>query len=166
MKRWILPILILLLLLSACSRESPKYKMPVQLYYCTATADNDISPLVIDTVTAEGSAFANDPVGQLNEYLKGTGEDGFRTTFPASTKLLSLEIDGDTALLTVNTALSRLSGAELSLACACLCLTTMDLTGVNAVTISASGSTLGGAQSITMTRDSLILQDLYDPEST
>ncbi len=165
MKR-ILSVLIctaLLLCLLGCQADKPDYEQPVQLYYRTAPAENGISDSVIGAVTAEGAPYAGDPTAMLNEYLKGTGEAGFLTTFPASTKLLSLEIKDGAVHLLLNASIARLTGADLTVACACIAKTTMELTNTTAIHIRASGDTLDGAEEIVMTESSLILEDLYTP---
>ncbi len=154
---------ILLLNLCACQADKPDYQQPVQLYYRTVPRENGVSDSVIDAITIEGAGYAADHSAILNEYLKGTGEPGFQTTFPASTKLLSMEILDGTACLQLNASLARLTGAELTIACACIAKTTMELTGAAAVCIRASGETLDGAEEILMTETSLILEDLYTP---
>ncbi len=164
MKKLLILLLCAVLLLSfaACASDKPSFESPVQLYYRTKPDENSLTQSVIGAVTAEGAPYAADPAALLNEYLKGTGEEGFLTTFPASTKLLSMEITDGIAKLQLNASLARLSGTDLTIACACIAKTTMELTGVTTVTLRASGETLDGAESITMTADNLILQDIYE----
>lgn len=152
--------------LAACTEEEPKIEQPVQLYYRTAVADTEIASSVIAPLTAEGAGLKDDPQALLNEYLKGTSESGYLTTFPASTKLLSLELTEDTATLLLNPSITRLSGVDLTVACACITMTTIELTGVTTVRIRASNSTLDGAEEIVMDAESLILQDLNPFETT
>lgn len=158
--------LALLMSLTACSEPAPKYEKPIQLYYRTAVTADEIAESVIGPVTVEGAALPEDPQALLNEYLKGTSAVGFLTTFPASTKLLSMELTEDTAILMLNPSITRLSGIDLTIACACITMTTMELTGVTTVRIRASNSSLDGADEIVMDRQTLILQDLYVPETT
>ncbi len=166
MKHWICVFLsaVLLLSLAACSEGKPTYEQPVQFYYRTAGTDHDLPDRIIGAVTAEGAGYEGNSAALLNEYLKGTSEEGYASPFPYSTKLLSMEVKDDTAHLLMNSALSRLSGVELSTACACLAMTTMELTGVSTVRIRSGYFTLDGAEEITMTRENLILQDLLPAE--
>lgn len=157
---------VVLLTAAACSEEKPKYEAPVRLYYRTFVAEDEIAESVIAPVTVEGAGRLADPKQLLNEYLKGTSEAGFETTFPASTKLLSLEITDETAFLQLNGALARLSGTDLTIACGCITLTTIEITGVTTVHIRASNETLDGAEEIVMDANSLILMDLYASEPT
>ncbi len=167
MKKWICIFLCLALLLClvACDEGKPSYEKPVQFYYRTAATAHDLPDQVIGAVAADGAGYENDPTALINVYLKGTSQEGFQSTFPYSTKLLSLEIIDSAAVLMVNSALSRLSGPELTIACACLSLTTMELTGVSTVRIRSGYFTLDGAEEIIMTRENLILQDLYPEEA-
>ena len=49
---------------------------------------------------------------------------------------------------------------DLTLACACITLTCLELPGVESVSISAQGSQLAGQQALTMSREDLLLEDL------
>ncbi len=164
MKRILCLLLILLLAASmaACQEDKPSFQSPVTVYYRTVAAENDLAESVIGSITLEGAPHKGNPQSLLNEYLKGTSEEGFSTTFPASTKVLGLSVTANSAKLQLNASLARLTGVDLSVACACIALTTMELTGVNTVRISASGTTLDGAEELVLNRDSLILLDLYN----
>lgn len=168
MKNAICLLLCVLILVSvtACQEDAPKFESPVTFYYRTAVSNDEIAESVIGHLTVEGAELLSDPQELLNEYLKGTSAEGFLTTFPASTKLLSLEISEGTASLLLNASITRLTGVDLTVACACITLTTMELTGVTTVHIRASSGTLDGAEEIIMDRQSLIQQDLYIPENT
>lgn len=152
--------------LCACRQEAPKIQEPVQFYYrrtvpVYGTADGIIAP-----VTVEGAGRLEKPEELLNEYLRGTAQEDFEQTFPVATKLLSLTIDGDTAVLRLNPSIAGLSGMDLTIACACLTLTTIALTGVTTVRINAGNVSLDGAEEIVMDRGCLTMLDLYVPETT
>lgn len=151
--------------LCACRRESVKLQEPVNFYYRNSTVTYGDADSLISAQESESAGY-EDLVDLLNEYLKGPESSEFDTTFPASTKVLDLTVQGDTAYLGMNDSLSRLSGIDLTIACACITLTTAELTGVDTVTISASNETLDGAASITMNVNDLIFSDQSAPDAT
>ena len=155
---------VILFCTAACQEEAPKFESPVTFYYRTAVINDEIAASVIGPVTAEGAGLLEDPYALLNEYLKGTSQEGYLTTFPASTKLLTLEVTEETAYLLLNGSITRLTGVDLTIACACITLTTMELTDAKTVHIRSSSGAMDGNEEIIMDRQTLVQQDLYIPE--
>lgn len=151
--------------LCACQTDTVKLQEPVNFYYRNAEVSYGTSQSLISPLPSESAGY-EDTVALLNTYLKGPGSTAYDATFPASTKVLQINYVGSTAYLTMNDSLARYSGIDLTIACACLTLTVIELTGVTTVTISTSNESLDGASSITMTEESLILLDIYTPETT
>ena len=168
MKKLLCLILSLLFCVNfwGCQEEKPKLEQPVRFYYLTSTPENGIQDKVIDAVSVEGAGKLEDIHSLLNEYLRGTSEPGFETTFPASTKILKLTVSDSIAAVEMNSAIARLSGIDLTIACACITMTVMELTGASQVRISASNSTLDGAETVVMDINSLTMLDIYTPEPT
>ncbi len=156
----------LLLSLTACQPDEPVIQRPVTFYYRAVPSEHGIADTVIAPVTAEGAGYEDDLLGLLNKFLKGTTESGLYTTFPTGTQILTMNLTADTAELLLNIRILRLSGADLTIACGCIAKTTMALTGVTTVRMRTVSSTLNGADELVMTADSLILEDLYTPETT
>ena len=73
-------------------------------------------------------------------------------------------MDQNTLYVTVSKELAQLSGLELTLACSCLSMTCMELTGAENIVISAENSLLDGQKSITMNKDTLLLIDKAEGE--
>lgn len=161
MKRTICVLLCLTLFaaLLGCRSENGKLRQPVNFYYRNSETTYGGIDGLISAQASEGADF-EDVTALLNQYLKGPSSNAYQATFPASTKLLSLTVQEDTAYLNMNDALSRLSGIDLTVACACITLTVAELTGVTTVTIRASNADLDGAAVITMNVNALILQDI------
>lgn len=151
--------------LCACRPESAKLQQPVNFYYRNSEILFGSSNGLISPQVTESAGF-HDTVALLNAYLKGPETSAFDATFPASTKVLEMTIQGDTAYLGMNDSLARLSGIDLTVACACIAMTTAELTGVKTVTISASNELLDGAASITMNVDDLIFSDHAATDAT
>lgn len=167
MKRFIIFHLTAALLfgLCACQPENPPPRQPVNFYYRNTEITYGSDSGVISAQVSEGAGYT-DPIDLLNKYLKGPSDSTHDATFPASTKILDMTVQGDTAYLKMNTSLARLTGIDLTIACACITMTTIELTGVTTVTISANGETLDGSDFITMDRSKLMLLDVYTPEAT
>lgn len=165
MKRLICAFLILVLsvFLFACQPKIEPILQPVNFYYRNAQLRYGSDDGLISAQITESASFAGNVLAILNEYLKGPDSDRFSVTFPASTKVLELEFVGSTAYLQMNDSFSRLTGIDLTIACACITKTTIELTGASAVCISAVNESLDGAPSITMDESSLILIDNYTP---
>lgn len=149
--------------LLGCVSENEPILQPVNLYYRNTQLEYGSANGLISAQITEAAPFEGNVLGILNEYLKGPDSDQFEVTFPASTKVLNLEFVGSTAYLQMNDSISRLSGIDLTIACACITKTTMELTGATSVCISAVNETLDGATSITMDETTLMLFDDQTP---
>lgn len=161
MKR-LFPILLAIILmfsLIACRSKEDVILQPVNYYYRNAQLTFGAENSLISAKVADAAAFNGDTLAILNDYLNGPDDDRFDVTFPASTKLLQMNLTSGTAYLQMNDSLSRLTGIDLTIACACITKTTMELTGATAVCISTSNELLDGAASITMDESNLILFD-------
>lgn len=167
MKRTICLILILSALfgLVACQAEEP-LKDPVNFYYHRIETQFGKENGVIDVMVVEGSGKKDDYLALLNEYLRGINDSTFSATFPTSTRITELSIQNNTAYLIMNPVLGQYSGMALTIACACLTLTTIELTGVQRVSIRINNGTLNGSDEIIMDKDSILLLDAYQPEQT
>lgn len=168
MKRILCLILTLsiLLCLLGCREDTPTIQQPVELYYRCSYDVSNLPDSIIAPVIAEGAGYTDDIQGLLNSYLRGTSADGFEVTFPASTKILSISVQDGIANLEMNDALARLSGIDLTIACACITMTTIGLTGAQTVRIQAANETLDGAEQIVMDESCLTMLDTYTPETT
>ncbi len=159
-------IISLVLPLWGCQEEPPTYKNPVNFYYPKVTPTFGAEDSLIAIELAEGDGFQNDTIHLLNAYIQGPKTEDFRNIFPTGTKVLALTIKDGIAILQVNKYFADLTGLNLSIACACLTLTVMDLTGAETVHISAKHANLDGKEMIVMDRNNLTLLDLYIPEPT
>ena len=167
MKRLIPLLLIfaLLLSLSACQTKQEKFQVPVNFYFPRQEATFGSADSLIAPVTAEGMGYSGDPVGLLTVYLQGPKDNRYRSPFPTGTKIESMELVNGIVRLTMNEAFADLTGLDLTIACACLTLTVLDLTQANSVRISVAGTTLNGESYIRMDRSTLTLLDIIDTDS-
>ena len=151
--------LMILLTCAACQQESETPENSVTVYYRASaisygTAEGVIRPCLLDTTNQE-----NDAVHLLNAYFSRDLSEEFAATFPQSTRLVSLSLDGLTAKIILCDDFAMLSGLDLSIACACLTKTVISLTGCQEVIISTESAQLDGHNFITLTQDSYLLLD-------
>ena len=147
---------LVLTLLCGCGNWLPG-KKAVLFYYLrsdiTYTGSNGVIAAEIPD-NPDGSA---DLIQLLEQYLTGPEHDGLRSPFPEGILLLKAEQYEGTVYLEFNDRLASLSGMDLTLACACITKTCLNLTDATSVSICAEGVSLDGAAQITMTAESLVL---------
>lgn len=153
----LLPALILSLL--GCAGKSQKISDPVSFYYCRSELTYGAANSVILAETVDAAGHREDPRYLISQYLAGPGSDTLTRTFPEGTTLMSLTTANGTADLILSDTFAGLSGMDLTIACACLTLTVLDLTGVSAVRIRTVSELLDGAEEIIMDRNCLLLLD-------
>ena len=159
MKRFISLILSLFLLISFCGCNDKKdsFEDPVQFYYRSSIISYNSEISVIRGETQEGSGY--DLVGLINKYLQGPITDECLSPFPAGITVLSIETSQGKTYISLNKPFADLSGIALSLACACLSKTVMELTESSVVEISVPNSHLSGNASIIMDAQTILLLD-------
>ena len=161
MKRILCLILVAAAALSlwACGSSGSPTE-PVSFYYLLREPElvYNRDDGIIRPETREGAGFAPDAAALLGLYLQGPLDDTLDSPFPAGTKLVSLHREGSTLTLELSRPFSSLQGLDLSLACACLSLTAIKLTGVENVTIRCDQI------NVTMDRDTLLLIDTSLPD--
>ena len=169
MKRLTAFLLLFLMLFSlcACSQEK-EIVYPVTYHYLRSPLPGDeISHGAADSVIAtdvrDGNGYQNDYTYLLDIYLLGPLDRNCRSPFPVGTNLKNLSLENGAATILLSDDFAELSGIDLTLACSCLTLTVMDMTGVESVTIRAEDSLLDGKESITMDASMLILVDHATP---
>lgn len=165
----ILLLLCIAVSLNACTQQE-KLTDPVAFHYLRAPLPNDelthgSADSVIAAELREGADYRHDLELMLDIYLHGSLDKAYLSPYPVGTTLRQFSVEGAEASIILSHHFRALSGMDLTLACACLSLTIMDLTGAESVTISTEGSLPDGTNSITMTRDDLILIDTATPES-
>ena len=159
MKKILILILSIFLLVSlcACNKQQTSFVTPVQFYYRNATVSYNSESAVICGETREGNGY--ELIDLIDQYLQGPVSDEFLSPFPAGITVLSLETAEGKASVSLSEPFTELNGIELTLACACLTKTVMELTGTTAVEISVPNVSLNGSTSITMDAQSILLLD-------
>lgn len=159
MKRIIAFILSFLLLptLWGC-QEKETFQTPVAFYYQAGELDYHVQCTAIRSEIREGAEYTS-LAETVNVYLQGPESQDLQNPFPIGLRLVSAEIRDDTLYLTLSDHLGTLSGLPLTMACSCLVMTSLELTGVTNVNIRTENQLLDGEKSITINRENLGLLD-------
>ena len=145
--------IVLLLGLCGCGQEAVKLHTPVNFYYLRVEPTYGSSDSLIAPVATEGFGYSGREAALLELYLTTAPDsEQYYSPFPADLKLLALDISGSTADIQLDKSFAKLTGMDLTLACACLTLTVLDLTEVETVRITAKNATLDGVAQIIMDR--------------
>lgn len=170
MKRFTAMMLFILLLCSLCGcAQKEELIAPVSFYYLRAPLPNGevihgTADSVILADVRESGDRRNDYSYLLKLYLSGPQDSKFRSPYPRNTYLVDFKMDNGTATLVLTNIFSKLTGIDLSLACGCLTMTVLDMTGAERVTILAEDGLLDGKESLTFNRSSFLLIDDTLPE--
>ena len=153
MKRRIVLAFLLCLILTGCGQLGERIKEPVTFYYLRAEYQYSTDSGIIGSDEREASGHRDNLSYLLALYLIGPSGEELVSPIPRGIRFLSVEQADRMITLNLSDTSAVLTDAEYSLACACLNLTCLDLSGTDAVTINS------GARSVTMTRENLILYD-------
>ncbi len=153
MKRQIGLAFLLCLILTGCGQLGERIKEPVTFYYLRAEYAYSTDSGIIGSEEREASGHKDNLSYLMALYLIGPSEEDLVSPIPRGIRFLSAEQTDTRVELKLSDTANVLTDAEFSLACACLTLTCLDLTGAETVTINS------GSRSVTMTRENLILYD-------
>ena len=151
----LLIILALLLAFSGCGNNTESLEQPASFYYILETAENSM----FEAEVREIKPFFDDYLAIANHYFNGPSSDTYVNVFPAGLRAVSLECIDDKLQITVSDELSNLSYVEQSIACACMGMTLLELTGCAEIVIRLENRTFDGKESITLQLDDLYLFD-------
>lgn len=159
MKRLICFILTALLLFSlfGCAQKHDSIEIPAQFYYRNATVSYNSEQAVLRAEVREVAGCELTDIITL--YLQGPETDDCISPFPTGVTVQTAELDGSRLRIMLNTPFDSLTGIELTLGCACLSKTMMELTQCTSVEISVPDATLNGSTSVIMDEQSLLLLD-------
>ena len=159
MKRLLCTALAVSMLLSLLSGCNQKPKEPVVFYYRKEAYQEKMdSPIAGEE--REVTGYRDNLKYLLSFYLMGPVSSGLVSPLPRGTTLYTITQEGAELTIEISNTAALLSDSEFSLACACLSLTCMGLTGAENVTI------VSGSRSLTLSRDNLLLNDPVTHEET
>ena len=170
MKRRLCLLLALLLLLPGCRREEPA-RTAYALYFQEAdlTYSAGESPFRTETVylyDAETDSAPRLAEALISELLKGPADETLKSTLPAGTTLLSLEIEGDRARVDLSPSYESLSGVALTLADSAIAMTLSQVPEVSSVQITVRGRELAYREQPVLNLRDILLTPEEDVIST
>lgn len=149
MKR-LISIFLAVLLLSGCTEQ---LKEPVSFYYIRSGYEEDMSNIV-GVERREASGHRGDLSYLMALYFMGPADEELLAPLPGNTNMLSVALNGSQVVLQLSDTADSVSDAQFTVACACLTLTCLELTGAETVTI------ISGTRSVTLDEERLLLRDL------
>ena len=166
MKR-LIPLLLAFLLLTGCAFSGNKLKDPVTFYYLRNATDSTayddfFAKGVISSEEREASGHGDDLEYLLTVYFRGPLDQGLISPFPLGCRILEMQKAENELTLLLNPILSEKSDLDVTLACACLAKTCLDLADVDTVRIEARNLEDKLLFTRTFTRDNMLLQDDYN----
>ncbi len=154
---------ISLLLCFGCTEEALEIQEGLCLYYPAAQLSYQPGSRAIGSESRTLDEHA-DLAQILNIYFRGPEAEYLLPAFPVGLRIVKTTTEDKTVYITVSSHMAELSGLELTMACACLTLTTLELTGAETVVINAEDALLDGQKSITMDKNTLLLTDIWQEE--
>lgn len=151
MKRVLCVILCACFLFSGCGFFGERIREPVTFYYICEKYQDELCCVIVSE-QREASGHSGDLSYLLALYSMGPTSDGMVSPLPPGTQI-SPTIEENHIELELITYGNSMSEIEFSLACACLTLTSLEISGAEEVTVYC------GDRIRTMNRSALTLQD-------
>lgn len=148
-----------MLTLLSCKEQADTIREPASFYYRTPLSQYETARTVIAPETREIISCDKDIHKILDLYLSGPTSDSLRSPFPVNTTLVSVLQEDNKVIIVLSSEFSALTGYDLNIACACICLTIFHLTSYDDVSIRAGDSLLDGNVSVDLSRNDLLLSD-------
>ena len=145
--------------LIGCDSTGSDIEKPVNFYYRSSVMEYGSEYGIMVNETYEAIGYEDDYAQLTQEYLTGPTTDACVNPFPENIQVKQLDLLKGKVSVVLSDELSDLKGAELTIACVCLAKTLLEMTGLDAVTISADGALLDGEQSITLGKHDFILDN-------
>jgi len=146
---------------------------PVTFYYLRTQTNTDAyddfySEGIIGSEEREAAGHRDNLTYLLSVYFRGPLDSGLISPFPIGCRVLEIHQEDNRMTIQLNPVLAEKSDLDVTVACACLAKTCMDLTGAEAVQIESRNSEDKVLFSRTFTMDNLFLNDTYTepPEDT
>lgn len=150
--------LVLLLSFNGCAANE-EIEEPVQFYYLKAEVTYDKAEGVIAPEIRDAGVHRNDLPYLLNLYFQGPKSEVFISPFQQGLALIHATQEDQELYLVLDNSLTDLVGLDLTLACACITKTCLELVPVSTVHISVEDGLLDGAHSIDMNANTLLFLD-------
>lgn len=148
---------VLLLSMCACNNNASQIIKPVNFYYQTDPSNYHAKAITPEVRESDG--YSNDLKGLLQQYVNGPVSDGFLNPFPKNVSVLSVEVTNTTVALQLNSRFAQLGETDMTLACACLTETVLEITQRHRLVITSVDAFGNIIYTTSMTRDHILLSD-------
>ncbi len=149
----------MLFTLVGCKQSTESLVAPADFYYRVASSTYGKQDSIISSEKRESAGCENDLNALIERYLEGPVSNKLSSVIPASAYVLDVTKKDSKIKIDMSPAFARLSGIDLTIACSCLSMTLLSYTDADEVEIRVPHSLLDGNQSITMSREGLLLMD-------
>ena len=166
MKRWFALILVVILCFSGCALEARSSDNAVTFYYLrtysgSGTYDSFFSSGVIGSETRTVPTHRQDLNYMLSLYFQGPSDPELESPFPVGCKVLEFQERDGQLTLTLSRMITAKNDMDLTIACACLAKTCMELTGANTIQVESHDQEGKVLFTRIFTKDNLLLADNY-----
>ena len=142
-----------------CTPPAEEIHSPVRFYYPKSKIDYGKENSVLDSEIREGYGKTESPIALLNLYLDGPVNADLTNPFPTGSTILSLTTTGEFVSVVISDAYASLSGLDLTIACASLAKTVIEITGVPNVMLRVDTLPLGSSRAILLNQEMILLLD-------
>jgi len=143
----------------SCNMSSDQSSTAVSFYYTTDIIHYKTNSNVIEKEIFDAGAQRSDLEYLLTTYLSGPTNDKMISPFPPAVKLSQATVKDNTVNIVLSNEFAMLAGHELTIACACLTLTALNITQAESVLISADSALLNNTEFISMDGSCIYLVD-------
>lgn len=156
----VLLLSVLCIIFCGCRADNHR-NTTIKFHYIEASAPyNSISnSIVTESKNIDIQSLQIEEILKL--YLSGPKSEKYASPFPPNTELVYVSVSENTAQIIFNSEFAQLTGSDLMVACACVCLTMQEISNYHSVEISAIDSLLDGQPYITMDANSIYTHDTF-----
>lgn len=148
MKRLLCMIICITFLMSGCANKDM-----ANFYYQRNGFIYDAPDGVIVSEKRDITSHATHLAFLISLYLLGPQNQEYHSPFPPTTKLQTVERNGNNLTIILNDISEGMTDAQFTLACCCLTMTVLELASAEQVTI------VSGSRSMTLSQDLITLYD-------
>ena len=169
MKR-LIALLLAAFILTGCAFSGNRMTEPVTFYYLRnhsdGTAYDDyFAEGIIGSESREAAGYRENLRDLLMFYFRGPLDLDLTSPFPMGCTILEVSQDDNRLTILLNPILAEQSELDITVSCACLAMTCLELTDADTVQIEARNLEEKVLFSRTFTEENLFLND-HDPQST
>ena len=160
MKRHLSIVLLVVLVFSliGCKNNKTNPDAPT-FYYIKNDAEFDGTTNIVTSFYPDINKSTKSHKDILSVYFNGPTTYECRSPFPSGTMLEDFRVMSNRAILVLSPQFATITGAERTIAFACLTKTVIELTGVKSVQIGVEGVQLDGEDYITFDGNSFTYSD-------